>query len=210
MLRFNRVLFGALLAGALMLLVAATNAEAAGNGRGNGRNANQGGSRNGAPQTTVPAAAASATSEPIDCLICAIDVAPEGTPLTDAEIQGLLLALNDEYHAIAVYSQVIDDLGAVRPFSAIVRSEQQHAAALARLFDAYDLTLPDNVWLGELPSFASLGDACQAAVDAELLNVDLYAQLNASTTRSDILYVYDRLQSASQNNHLPAFSRCAR
>jgi hypothetical protein len=138
-------------------------------------------------------------------------VLPERTddaPLNSTEIEGLLKALDDEYRAWATYTQVIEDFGQVRPFTNIQKSEAQHMAALVSLFERYDLTVPDNPWVGNVDSFGSRQDACMAGVEAEIANAALYDELFATTERGDILTVYQDLQRASTNNHLRAFERC--
>lgn len=157
----------------------------------------------------APASAAEQTPDQPDCPICDFDMSTYDGPLTAVEVNGLLLALNDEYHAWAIYDQVIQDFGAVRPFTNIKRSEAQHIASLEALFVTYDVPIPANPWPGDVPSFTSTTAACQAGVDAELLNRDLYTQLYQTTGRTDIIWVYERLQAASENNHLRAFQRCA-
>ena len=139
-------------------------------------------------------------------------VLPERTddaPLNSTEIEGLLKALDGEYHAWAVYTQVIEDFGQVRPFTNIQKSEAQHMAALVSLFERYDLTVPDNPWVGNVDSFGSIQDACMAGVEAEIANAALYDELLTTTERKDILTVYQDLQRASTSNHLSAFERCA-
>lgn len=146
----------------------------------------------------------------VDCPICAMDTSSYSGPLTEAEIQGLLLALNDEYHAWAVYDQVLQDFGSVRPFSNIVNSEATHINELEGLFEVYGLNVPENPWVGNFPSFTTTNDACKTGVEAEILNLELYDRLYASTDRADIITVYEALQRASNEKHLPAFERCAR
>lgn len=159
----------------------------------------------------TPAAAQTATpaNDAVDCLVCDVDLSGYTGPLTEAEIQGLLLALNDEYHAAAVYSQVIRDFGNVRPFTNILRAENNHIAAVRRMLERYDVPVPTNPWLGNAPSFASVTEACRVGVEAELLNRDLYTVLFDSTDRVDIERMYSALQRASETKHLPAFERCA-
>ena len=151
-----------------------------------------------------------AADESATCPICS-DAATSNYvgALTESEVEGLLLALNDEYHAWAVYDQVLVDFGDVRPFSRIIKSEERHIAALVDLFDTYGLSVPANPWTGEVSSFASVQEAAQAGVDAEIANAELYDQLFASTDREDIEQVYASLQRASLENHLPAFQRAA-
>jgi hypothetical protein len=129
--------------------------------------------------------------------------------LSDTEVKGLLLALNDEYHAWATYDQVIADHGEIRPFSNIRRSEARHINALLVLFEAYGIEAPENLWIGNVPSYASVAAAAQAGVEAEIANVELYDVLMASTARSDILSTYRNLRWASQERHLQAFRRWA-
>lgn len=131
------------------------------------------------------------------------------TPLTEAEIEALNSVLQDEYHAWAVYDQVIQDFGEVVPFVAIRNAEARHAAAVQRQFEKYGLPIPENQWIGNVDSFASVEAACTAAAQAEIANASLYDDALANTTRADLTRVFSRLQSASLNNHLPAFQACA-
>lgn len=132
------------------------------------------------------------------------------TSLTAAEIQALHDALDDEYHAAAVYSQVLNDFGVVRPFLNIRDSELRHIKALLHLFERYSLPILANPWTtGKLPRFASVKEACEAGVQAEIENVALYERILNSTSRADLLQVFRRLQAASQERHLPAFQLAA-
>lgn len=129
--------------------------------------------------------------------------------LADREISALHDALDDEYQAWATYDQVIADFGEVMPFMNIRDAEARHIEALLVLFRHYGLAIPDNDWPGKVPRFASLLQACEAGVAAEVANAALYERLLAATHRPDILSVFQRLQEASQQRHLPAFQRCA-
>ncbi len=150
-----------------------------------------------------------ASVEMIDCLICDTDLSGYTGDLTPDEINGLLLALNDEYHAWATYNQVIKDFGNVTPFSNIINAEAQHISMLETLFNTYGVPIPENPWIGNAPQFADTTAACEAGVQAEIENAALYENIFSSTERDDILTVYQSLQSASWNQHLPAFQRCA-
>jgi hypothetical protein len=100
----------------------------------------------------------------------------EGTygALSASEIEALQMALDDEYKAWSVYEQVIADFGAVRPFTGIQRAEENHTSALVNPFTRYGLAVPENEWLGKVPSFDTLGEACAAGVQAEAENKALY------------------------------------
>ena len=132
-----------------------------------------------------------------------------GGDLSESEAKALLMALTDEYKAWSVYDQVIADFGAVRPFTSIQRAEENHIAALVRLFDSYGLDVPANQWPGNVPAFDTLADACATGVQAEIDNADLYDQLFSMVENPDIVRVFTALQRASLDQHLPAFQQCA-
>jgi hypothetical protein len=135
-----------------------------------------------------------------------------GDPMTildDSEVRLLHEALDDEYRAWATYGQVIADFGDVLPFTNIRDAERRHIEALLALFARYGLPVPDNPWPGRVERYASLREACEAGVAAEIANAALYDRLLAGTRRADILAVLRNLREASQERHLPAFQRCA-
>ncbi|MBN1954371.1 MAG: DUF2202 domain-containing protein [Anaerolineae bacterium] len=119
------------------------------------------------------------------------------------------MALDDEYKALATYLGVMDQFGQVAPFVSIARAEEQHIAALERLFDRYGLEVPENEWLGNTPAFDVVVDACVAGAQAEIDNAALYNQLFSMVDNPDIVRVFTRLSEASEYSHLPAFSSCA-
>lgn len=125
-----------------------------------------------------------------------------------AEQQAALVDFwTDEHKALATYQAVMAQFGAVPPFSMIARAEQNHIAALERIFARYGITVPATPTF-ETPVFATLGEACAAAAQAEIDNAALYDELQAQFTQPDILRVLDNLRNASLNNHLPAFEAC--
>ena len=89
-------------------------------------------------------------------------------PLTETEIQALELALNDEYHALAVYQSVMETFGPVSPSVEIAQSEQRHIDALLKHFDKHGLPVPENPWIGNIPVFDSVQAACASGVEAEI------------------------------------------
>jgi hypothetical protein len=129
--------------------------------------------------------------------------------LSPTEEQALRDALDDEYRAWATYDQVIRDFGAERPFINIREAEARHIEALRTLFQRYELGIPENNYLDQVPHFESMRQACEAGIEAEVENAALYERLLQSTDRADILAVFGNLQRASQERHLPAFRRCA-
>jgi hypothetical protein len=130
------------------------------------------------------------------------------TPLSASEKNALNQAILEEYGALNLYQNVTAQFGSVYPFSQIARAEQQHINALTRQAIKYGVVVPANPGLSTVPSFATLSDACQAGVTAEIADAALYDELKPSVTHTDILQVFNNLQSASLKSHLPAFQTC--
>jgi len=128
--------------------------------------------------------------------------------LTESEIEALHMALNDEYHALAVYQAVITDFGEISPFVEIAESETRHIEALLKHFGKHNILPPQNTWLGNVPSFDSVQDACQAGVEAELANIALYEQLFTMVDDPGLIQVFTSLSQASRESHLPEFQSC--
>ena len=120
-----------------------------------------------------------------------------------------LVGAEGEYAAYATYAAIIDAYGEVNPFTNIMASEARHIEALMSILDAYGVPYPEeNPYLGTIEVPESLAAASQAGVDAEIANADLYeGQLAAVADYPEIYSVFVNLQSASLNQHLPAFER---
>lgn len=128
-----------------------------------------------------------------------------------SEVQSALdTALADEYNARATYEAVLDKFGQTRPFSMIIRSEEQHISMLKAIYDKYGLKPPADTSNPSLSEISTLQDACQAGVDAEIANAALYKNelLPAVSEYEDITSVFTNLMNASEDKHLPAFERC--
>jgi hypothetical protein len=131
-------------------------------------------------------------------------------PNRDALEHALIEAIHDEYKARATYRQIIQTFGPVRPFVNILQSEQRHIRALTALFEKYAIALPLDDWDTRVTVPASIQDACQQGVEAELENGEMYQRLLQETHGyPDVQAVFSNLQRASQQNHLRAFQRCA-
>lgn len=138
-----------------------------------------------------------------------------GISTLTAEAEAALLeALNDEYHAQAFYSALIDEYGANTPFTKIMAAEEKHADRLIRLLTKYGVEVPENGYLdGSLPMASlpsSLEEAYEGGISAEIANIALYEQklLPAVAGYKDVTRVFTSLKRASESNHLPAFERC--
>lgn len=143
-----------------------------------------------------------------DCLLTDVEY-PAGELSVEVK-KALEDAIDDEYKAFSTYQAVIEEFGMKRPFSMIIRAEESHIASLKSLFDKYGLEIPKNAWLEKVSAPASIKEACQIGVEAEIANAKLYKEelLPAVKNYSDITNVFNNLMDASQEKHLPAFERC--
>jgi hypothetical protein len=132
-------------------------------------------------------------------------------PLDETVRAAIAEALQDEYQGEAIYARVLKDHGEIRPFSRVVYAERRHAGFLEQLFEDRGLAVPENRWAGaEVPSYASVKDACVAAVEFEVRNVALYDRLLAAESLpDDVRRAFEYNRNASLQNHKPAFERCA-
>jgi rubrerythrin len=130
------------------------------------------------------------------------------SPLKPGDRQALDEAIADEYKARAFYQATIDRFGSVRPFSNIINAETRHADMVADLFVQYGLPVPEDTYMGKVEAPDTLLAACEAGVQAEIDNKELYDRLLPNVSEPDIRTTLERLRNASQNNHLPAFQNC--
>jgi hypothetical protein len=150
------------------------------------------------------------------------DDRPQGTPVAPEQAastsrggpafdptEAMTTAIQDEYHAQAVYAKVLTDLGDITPFANIVLAEGNHVAAIAALFTDRGWAVPASEWDDtNVPTFDSRLAACEAGRDAEIANVALYDVLLLLDLPNDVTTVFTNLRAASQDNHLPAFETC--
>lgn len=127
-----------------------------------------------------------------------------GDPVRDA----LLTALDDEYKAEATYQAVLDKHGDVRPFSNIILAEQRHQEMVKAEMDRRGLAYGPNPYAGKSKAPATLLEACRTGVQGEIENIALYDKLLPTVADAAVRDLLTRLQSASRDNHLPAFERC--
>lgn len=144
-----------------------------------------------------------------DCLLVEDVEYPVGE--LPIEVQNALNeAINDEYKALSTYEVVIEKFGVTRPFSMIKGAEEQHIASLKAIYDKYGLEVPENNWPSQISAPATLQEACQIGVDAEIANAALYRDelIPVVSAYEDIILVFENLMSASEEKHLPAFEKC--
>ncbi len=137
-------------------------------------------------------------------------VAEETPPLSPRSEEALLLALDDERHAQALYQAVMQEHGEIRPFSNIIRGEQRHESFLLELMETYGVDVPTDPWAErtiEVPE--TIREACVQAIAAEKANIKLYDGLLEDIVEADVRDTFNHLRNASAEHHLPAFERCS-
>jgi hypothetical protein len=131
-------------------------------------------------------------------------------PLSDGVRAGIEEALRDELRGEGLYARVLKDHGEVRPFSNVVRAERRHVAFLEGLLKDRGLPVATHPAGAEVPGYASVKEACAAAVAFETRNVALYDRLLATgPLPGDVKQAFDHNRMASLDHHKPAFERCA-
>ena len=136
-----------------------------------------------------------------------IHTVAHATPDTKTQ-QAMVEAINDEYHARAFYTAVIEKFGNVRPFSNIVQAEDRHVQLWNTLFTKYGLPIPEDTFAGNAEAPDTLNAACQMGVEAEIANVKMYDNFLSFIKEPDLRAAFTQLRYVSQNNHLRAFERC--
>ena len=130
--------------------------------------------------------------------------------MLDANTKAMVLeALMDEYKSRAFYRLVLNTFGEIRPFSNIVNAEETHARALELLCGHFGIPLPKDDWEGKLAPPSSVLEACRAGIQGEHDNISMYDRFLRQTKVPEVLTLFQRLQAASRQHHLPAFERCA-
>ncbi len=81
--------------------------------------------------------------------------------------QMLVYAIQDEYLARAEYEAIMARHGNLRPFSNIIRAEEQHIAWLKEVFAKYALTVPADSAKGRVTVPAALKEALETGVQAD-------------------------------------------
>jgi hypothetical protein len=123
------------------------------------------------------------------------------------ELEAMLIAaIEDEYKAQAEYDALIDEFGAVKPITNIIKAEASHIDALEVLFVAYGLPVPEDNGAEFVVIPSTLEAAFQAGVDAEIKNIAIYEEFLKQDLPQDVEDTFTNLMNASEN-HLAAFER---
>ena len=121
----------------------------------------------------------------------------------------LLYAAQDEYLARGEYLAIQKKFGALRPFSNIMRAEENHLAWLKDAFAASGLSFPVDASGAYIQVPVTLLDAYKAGVQAEIDNIAMYDRfldtaLIQNPENKDLKILFTNLRNASEN-HLRAF-----
>ncbi|WP_333874947.1 ferritin-like domain-containing protein [Methylobacter sp.] len=119
--------------------------------------------------------------------------------------QAVRIAVYDKYAARSFYAAVVEAFGQRPPFVNILRSEEQHIAALSRLCERLGIPRPMDPFLHETQIAATWLANCERGVAGEIANIRLYQILLTQVVEPEVRHVFQNLQAASLENHLPAF-----
>lgn len=112
-----------------------------------------------------------------------------------------------EYAAAAEYTAIGAAFGTnVQPYARILLAEKQHITALQQQCVKYGVPVPADPYAGTITAPATLLEAAQTGVVAEVANVAMYDDLLTKVRNyPSLVQVFTNLRAASLNNHLPAF-----
>jgi hypothetical protein len=148
------------------------------------------------------------TQQPMNSQLAPETQQPMNSQLAPETQQAMIDSINDEYHARAFYNAVIAKFGDVRPFRNIVQAENRHVQRWVMLFQQYGLPIPEDKFAAQVSAPATLREACQMGVEAEIANVKMYDKFLNFVKEPDLIDVFTQLRYVSENKHKVAFERC--
>jgi len=116
----------------------------------------------------------------------------------------LKYALEDEHMALAEYEAIMEEWNVSRPYSNIARSEETHINYLEELYNSYGIDIPAVDTSGKELLPASLIEAAEIGVKAEIANIAMYEKFLDQNLPEDVEEIFTLLKKASEN-HLAAF-----
>lgn len=128
-------------------------------------------------------------------------VVEEGSTYSLEEM--LLYAYQDEANALKEYEELMEVFGEVAPLVNIAKAEESHMAAVLRLYDYYDVEVP-NYKAEEFIVPETVEEAYAIGVEAEIKNIAMYEAFLSSDLDPTMERVFESLKNASQS-HLEAF-----
>lgn len=116
-------------------------------------------------------------------------------------------AIQSEYLALAEYEAIIDNLGAVRPFTNIIKAESVHIQALVTLFETFGYEIPENNASEQVVIPETISQAIATAIESEETTISTYQLfLSQEDLPEDVRDTFEYLLTASEN-HLTAFQK---
>lgn len=117
-------------------------------------------------------------------------------------------AIEDEYLALGEYQAIMEEFNITRPYSNISESEKTHISYLEELYNDYRMSIPEIDALSHISIPASLKEAAEIGVQAEINNIAMYEKFLEQELPEDIRDVFENLMKGSEN-HLRSFERQA-
>jgi rubrerythrin len=128
-------------------------------------------------------------------------------------LEMLTQALQEERYAEALYTRILSEHEAPDAFGRAVAKEAAHSVLLERLYLARGLRVPASTWTAaSVPSYASLQDACRAALHLEQSNVaryDVLLEMWGNELPVDLRDAFTTFRRESEQQHLPVVQGCA-
>jgi len=118
----------------------------------------------------------------------------------------LMYAVQDEYLAHGEYLAIIDKFGSQKPYDNIVSAEETHLAFLKEVYVSYGLDFPSDDSLKHIVIPASLLEAAETGVQAEIDNIAMYESFLTYELPANVEEVFKALKSGS-DSHLLAFQK---
>ncbi len=116
----------------------------------------------------------------------------------------LTYAVQDEYLAHGEYLAIVEKFGNQRPYTNIIRSEETHLSLLEEVYRAYDMDFPADNSASHVVIPATLLEAAQTGVQAEIDNIAMYEMFLSYELPANVHDTFTVLMNASES-HLKAF-----
>lgn len=124
---------------------------------------------------------------------------------TDLTLEQMLaFAVQDEYIARLEYQEIMATFDVQAPYANIMRSEESHLELLRGIYATRGEEFPADTAAEHLVVPASLLEAAQKGVQAEIDNIAMYDRFLTYDLPADVVAVFTELRNGSVN-HLNAF-----
>ncbi|MCK5848656.1 MAG: DUF2202 domain-containing protein [Caldisericia bacterium] len=118
----------------------------------------------------------------------------------------IVYAMQDELFAHGEYEYIINELGAGKPFTNIIKSERNHINMLRPYVTKYEINIDEDQWKEELVYPTSIKEAIDTCIDAEIYNIKMYEKFLLQDLPDDLRDTFDKLKRGSEN-HLESFRK---